>query len=474
MFGRSRLFAGIGQRAAAGLLILLSPAATPEAWLNSINLMSYAGIVSALLLLERLDGIGRVRRWGYRGLLVLSGLSGPYSVPLVPLFYVRHRESPCRESAIQLRIVGLTSTIQIGIYLYARFSGAIPEASRPGLDVAKAPVLALYYHVLGPLFGEWDLRRMIFPLSGAPSLPAYLDGLATPLALGLASLALAVLVGVLGLLLGRRPSEPRRLLVAGFVTTSLMVSAMALDGIPGGRYAIVPGLLLSLAIVDSVRDDRSRQRSRVAFVLIVVSLAMGTWRYRDGDYLRYSPFAPQWPVEAARWQRDPDHEIAVWPYPHWRFHLNRPALLASAKRALTEAGPITAACGEEEARRRVQVAGLPARTSLRFRLERYARAECRVDLLLEGSQGEEVHRQEVLPIHADDAEPMSAEIGSVDLPLPLPSELRQAHGVGHALHAVRALVMVFQSSGEPTRVELSSLELVADDRAEPSDRPGAP
>jgi len=91
----------------------------------------------------------------------------------------------------------------------------------------------------------------------------------------------------------------------------------------GGRYFYVPAVLLVLSLLSGIRLESSafgRWRSVLCGAIVLISLAMNTWHFRNG--LIADTSWPNWAGEVARWRRDPSRRLQVWP-PGWSVTLER-------------------------------------------------------------------------------------------------------------------------------------------------------
>ena len=86
LLGKSRLFDTPWKALVGCCIVLFAPTATTEIWLNTINSMSYLGVITLAVLFLDASSLRGWRRWALRGVLVLCGLSSPYAVALLPLF----------------------------------------------------------------------------------------------------------------------------------------------------------------------------------------------------------------------------------------------------------------------------------------------------------------------------------------------------------------------------------------------------
>lgn len=307
-FGNSRLFNSQWKRIVGGVILLVLPSATPEIWLNSINSMSFAGLVTLLLLFEHTDWRPAVR-WLVRALLMLCGFTGIYAVVLAPFFFADYIYRRLRERAIQAVILLLVGITQAAAIIYYKLYGGLPMR---GEAVARlAPINVAFYHVTMPFVGQ-DLARMLFRFVGmedawwvASSYPHW-PAESTLLAGWISSLLVTV---CLIWLCRRECSFDKLLLVGMFSTYSIITTLGSLHGIPAGRYAFLPAVALVLLVFSNIDTASYGIRHAVCCAAIAMSLAVGI-----GQFWNMEMFSgPSWRDEVVAWKKDQNYGLKVWP-----------------------------------------------------------------------------------------------------------------------------------------------------------------
>jgi hypothetical protein len=297
LYGRSALFQGWPSKIAACAIALFAPTVNAEVWLNTLQLQVFLGFVALLILFEELDGLGRLRRWTYRGLLALGGLTGVYTVFLQPVFLLRALRDRRRESVVQLAIVSAALLAQVVIVALTLSDN--PRRLR-SLSVYLSPDQALAYvshfHLAVPLLGE--------PL--AEALRERLGDL------GRAGFFLLFAVAAAWTVRDWRqkrlaPSDARPMLLIAFALLAVATSLLALRGKTGGRYAVLSGWIVLLYLLAGARVARRRWIARSCAVFLAFALLAGARAYREPATLRCdgSHSRNDWRQEIARWRREP-------------------------------------------------------------------------------------------------------------------------------------------------------------------------
>jgi len=156
LWGKSCLWNNPMRKIIGCMIVLLSPAATGEVWLNTTNVHFHLCVISFLILLEPVDNISRVRRTLYRVLLLIGGLTSVPSVFLLPLFVISALQERKRERLMQAGLLFLCLFLQI-IALTSELKSERLHSGMPLLDFGylKEFVRAyLRYGIKSPL--GWD------------------------------------------------------------------------------------------------------------------------------------------------------------------------------------------------------------------------------------------------------------------------------------------------------------------------------
>ncbi|HZL99111.1 MAG TPA: hypothetical protein VFD43_02570, partial [Planctomycetota bacterium] len=198
LFGRSYVWDTTWKRALVCALIVFSPAAGIELWLNLVIAMNHFGLAALCLLVEDLRApVSRTRAWLQRLLLVAGGLTGPWVVALTPLFVLKARSERSREARVQLGLLLAACLVQGAIVASLLLQGSLDRERATGAPLALRLNVAAAAHVLRPLCGgllDWfvDVASIRPALRPGAEAGVYLRGLLAllPLLAGVAALVL--------------------------------------------------------------------------------------------------------------------------------------------------------------------------------------------------------------------------------------------------------------------------------------------
>jgi hypothetical protein len=310
LFGRSRLFDSFWKAIAGCLIILFSPTATEEIWLNTINSMSYLGLMTFLLVFEDTSSWPVWLKWIFRGLLVLAGLSGAYSLAFLPLFAVSAYLYKQRETKIQSAILGACLLVQGGIVLHSKFFGAgLPTRELPRFDTAMVNVL--FGHIATPSLGLTTMQNLIGGLGltdAWESATSFTHPFSSTMLVAgwFSSLILGVL---LWRLRGSGGESVRNFVLGAFLLVAGLTSVASMAGVPQARYAFLPGLLFLLLLLLNIEHARSRLIRFICMVALAFGLSNGILAYD-----RVAPFSgPPWSDEVQVWRKNHAYRLRVWP-----------------------------------------------------------------------------------------------------------------------------------------------------------------
>jgi hypothetical protein len=297
---------------AVALLIIATPPASEEVWINSITSQFHMMLAAALVLMAE-PTRGWVR-WFYLGILILAPLTGPGAIMLAPLFVLRAVLDRSPRRIEQAAVLVTASLVQFTvIVLHPEPARAYPMS--PGLLASVMYVK----HVLVPLAGPWSERMALAVHDAAERGRWPVRALVLPPVL-FASFAVAVGAS--------RYKELAWPFAAGLVFALLSYFG-AVANKPtdllywwvGGRYSYAPAVLFGLTALGLACETRSfayAARALVPWILIVGLL----------NYFRVLPsFAsgPDWQREVAAWRAGSTDTLRFWPDgPEWRFSPPRP------------------------------------------------------------------------------------------------------------------------------------------------------
>ena len=107
-------------------------------------------------------------------------------------------------------------------------------------------------------------------------------------------------------------------LIIIFLIISIIISLGSLGDQVGGRYAVIPGALLILCVLEILYKTTNSYLKSVSAILLFISLIVGMYDFRP--HYRYLKLldcinCPDWKSEIKIWKSNKDHIIGIWPYP---------------------------------------------------------------------------------------------------------------------------------------------------------------
>jgi hypothetical protein len=299
-------------RKSVGVLIYLLTPVSAGIWLNTINSQFYLAFVTILILLEPAEN-HLPRKWVYRFLLVVGGLTGPLSSLLVPMYALVAWLDRDRERAVQAITLGVCAVIQVGLLVY--HSGSDQSI---GVRLADGRIYLL-------LFSLWT-QSIGLLLSGFSWMGEFASWIITEHRAGSITLV-AVWVGLLLLtiaifwwLTNRLPLRERVIFLGGYglALGVSYVGALASSKIDliipghGARYFWLPNILFGLLLTANIfsKIDGAPRRWLCTISLATI-LVLGLVNYRTTLIANWE--WPQWRAKVAQWRVDPEYRIRIWP-----------------------------------------------------------------------------------------------------------------------------------------------------------------
>lgn len=315
-------------RKLVALAIFLFSALTGEVWLNTINSYSFMAIVTFLILLEETPA-DRIRRWIYRFLLVVGGLTGTVSCFLIPLFGLRALVEKEKERWFQVLFLSACTLVQIILIFRYRSNESFGDRFHLiGLTTLGVTIwtqsLALF------AFGfqqadEW--ARVLFSMASQDLGSFQMWGR-----------ILLLSAGILFLLFSSNLSILQRVLfIGGYVI--LLVLPMMFSVIKD-KYALIdtglhqriflaPNILLGWMLLFGIRF-RNEKGWRVPLanlisllcaLMVAASLFWGMQSYREPWFV--AEYWPDWKAETEIWEADPTYALKIQPE-GWVINLSQP------------------------------------------------------------------------------------------------------------------------------------------------------
>ncbi len=393
IWGRSYIWDTPLKKVIVCLAILLIPVHTEEIWLNSLNSMTYFGLISLCILLEKLDSLTPFRTWAYRGLLSFGCLSGVYSIFLFFMFGYKALCEKIKEAWVHFGILFFFSCIQFSIFVVA-YLGQPHSSERFNIKYWGMSVTGQFlHHIIEPILGtkfQDGLASYIDFVRLYKSKEYFASVLNT---YGTVSL---FIIGVVLYHLIKGPKRFSRNLVFGsFCFLSFLSTFSSLYGIPEGRYAYIPGFLIFILILEKIRDLNSNpdtspihalKKSTLVF-LLAFSLGQGLYHFRHVKFNFYEK-GMSWKQEVKSWREDPDHLLQIYPL-DWTMVLPPKEFLANWKYYSSSFQTISLESDGGWKETEIAVPSLPNRFALKFFFESEFEGAYKVYFILVNENGEE-------------------------------------------------------------------------------------
>lgn len=293
-----------------GMAIVLLTLLSGEVWLNTINSQFYLSLVTFLILLEDFP-LSTLKKWTYRALLLVSGLTGMLSVFLLPVFLLSLAWINCKERRIQVGILMGTGILQGFVFLSRFTQDALFYSRFQGFEIELLPSIVLlrsfFLPFIGPHNSAWLQQEFLIPHAGSPVL-----------FLGSLIVILAVLVGFSHLI----QTKERVLYIGSYLSliclslvASLGETAEFFDSVHlAQRYFYVPNVILVLMLfrnTQMVYQKKLMMRCITSGLLLSLALMNGLIFYRYAMSYHYAD--PSWRDEVEQYRADPGYQLRIAP-----------------------------------------------------------------------------------------------------------------------------------------------------------------
>ena len=299
------------------LVLLIQP--NQVVWLNTINSQFFLCISTAIILISKQTN--RFMHIFRLGILALAGLTGIVSCLLLPLFWIEYAWTRNKHKLHEVVVLTCVCTIQGAIVI-----------SGPGRDT--------HWH-LNLLAFVLFTKQWILPVLGSSVAESFSVYVKQYQLFNITPIILAVLLpyAALGFGFVRWGNRHSWFLLAASISIASISFLKSLAGqnsdwmlvhlssFGAGRYYYAPNVLLALALVMPLRQNRfwSAQYSRcfrvVCIVLVGLMVTIGAYDFSTSRQRhRYFFDGPSWPVEVKNWQESRTEVLYIWPRP-WSMKL---------------------------------------------------------------------------------------------------------------------------------------------------------
>ena len=300
-FGKSEIFSGY-KRGLGALLLLLAPHFRDEIWLNTTNSHIFFGILTVIILFERLPELPRFFIWLYRFILLLGGLSSAYVFVLFPVYGIKACRERVRERYLQFSILLSSFVVQASFLMVSKLvisalnkrrfsleggSETIDHLRKTVINQAMLPLLGRSFYRLRNSFGENLTICAILTLVAIAAIYLYWLDNVKDLRSNKASVKIpdGKFVQTLAskFIEWSKFFDNRLLLFLIWTILALLTAVASFDGATGGRYAIVSGCVFLMLCLDCIRREQFPPLNILILILLGVCIFNGVQKFDSSE-----------------------------------------------------------------------------------------------------------------------------------------------------------------------------------------------
>jgi len=277
IYGRSLIFDNYGRKLLACIIVIFAPSVLAEVWLNTINSMTWFGLIGFLILIDQVSLLSHRKVIFYRVVLAVGALSGPYVCMLTPIYWLIALRDKTRDTMINASILLCGLAIHGVILVYYLFSGVLNEKRFHSIDLIDALDSIFWNHIARPIFGSEYPVRVLLDFISAPYIGKRF----------VVVLLLIILVGAAIFQLIHKRSyrftyTPAFFTAASWFLISIGTTIASYNNNPVGRYAVLPGWIVLFFLLNFTRPFRLKFAGVVFSCLLVPALGIGLMSYSLG------------------------------------------------------------------------------------------------------------------------------------------------------------------------------------------------
>ena len=276
---KSTLFTNYKHRIFAIFIILLSPPMTPEAWMDVPHLRGYFGILSFILLFQDYQNDKIIMNKITNFLIFFSGICSIYAAALTPAYLLKFYLSKHKIDLKRLIFASFAFLIQFFFILYyiliPAYSPCAPAFGcndTPRFDFDLSIFYSYFYNVpIRSFFGS-TIPKLLFLETEIYKIQ-YFNFLIYIL------LILSFFI-TLFYLFKKNDKISNLIMFSLILVSTLIILGTVQPGFAGGRYAVVPGVILIFLVFRFFTIEKNFVFKNIFFLLLILSFAVGSIEYR--------------------------------------------------------------------------------------------------------------------------------------------------------------------------------------------------
>jgi len=275
----------------------------PEIWLNTLNSMSYFGIITILIYFQKNNSKNYLNKTSPL-IILISSLSSLYTCIQTPFFIFKYLKNRNKVNFFNALFISLVSLFQAIIFLYSKINDL---QNNVRFNISYEKFINYFYNVpLKSIFGREILQEFYKMYINPPHITFFLFAI--------------LFVFFLLIIFFLKEIKKDNILLALFLfftAESILVFFGSWNHQVQGRYAVVPGVLFILIFLRISKFNKFFF-NKLSLFLVIFSISIGAYEFKHKA--KYKHFldcndCPVWKDEVIKWKKDKDYKLLIWNYP---------------------------------------------------------------------------------------------------------------------------------------------------------------
>ena len=315
LFRESEFLNSNSKKIFAFFILFLSPPFISEVWLNSINLQIYLCLIAILILFMK--NLNKKQKIFNHTLVFLGAFSGIYTCALIPFYTFKLIKEKLRYNLNNFLILLLGNILQISLIIKAKIDNTL-HLTVLNNDLNLDIFINFFYNVFVKAIFARQLTHFLWDKLNIFGNNYILFFLIVVIFCGVIIFFYSQNIFTL-----LRNDKILINLILMFFLMSSVVIVGGLGNYIGGRYAVIPGILIILIILHLSFLVQKIFAKIIFTTLLIFSIFTGLYEFRPPvknvkhQYIKFLDCidCPIWREEIKKWRSDKDYIIGIWPYP---------------------------------------------------------------------------------------------------------------------------------------------------------------
>ncbi len=299
----------------ASFILFLSPPFVSEVWINSLNVQVYLCLITILIFF--MDNLNQKQKIFNHILIFFGAFSGIYTCALIPFYLIKSLAKKNKYNFYNLFILLIGNIVQLSLIINAKVKQAL-DATVLTVDLNLEIFINFFYNVFAKAIFARQLTHFIWNKLHFLNNNYFLFFLF----IGIFSIII-ILFNHRNIYLFLKRDKILINLILMFILITSIIFVGGLGNYIGGRYAVIPGVLVILILLQLLFSSQKTYLKFIFSILIILSLSTGLYEFRPPvknvkhQYIKFLDCidCPVWREEVGKWRNDKNYVIGIWPYP---------------------------------------------------------------------------------------------------------------------------------------------------------------